>query len=469
MGILIVYCGYLVRIEGGIIMFGMQPITGAVMNSLFFSVSLLGILLFFSTVIRVKFGWFRKYYISASLIAGLIGLVLGPEVLGIIPKGLVSSWGAFSGSLITLVLAPMLITGKLPKLGQLGRITGGQCVWSYLATSLQYAIPCLLSALIFTPLFGVNPLFSSVVEQGWAGGHGTAGGMKVVFDSLGYADGPSLGITSATVGLLFGVIGGTILINYAVRKGYINGVNTSDDNSSELLEGDRREVGSNITISRNVIDIFAFHAGLVGAAIIIGYFLMTAVKTYLHFNLYWFIAAMIGGLIVQVLILKTKWNKCIDKPTLSRIQGLALEFLVAGAIASVKITVIVKYAWPLIIQQGIMMILMPLLLLYFGKRLFRTDWFANSIIVFGTACGVVATGFLLLRLIDPELKTDAAEAFAASRPFCSPFIAGGILTSMMPGLIITYGNLYVGLAWLAVFFVILSVAKVVGLFKFSEV
>ena len=84
--------------------------------------------------------------------------------------------------------------------------------------------------------------------------------MKMVFDALGYADGASLSITSATVGLLYGVIGGTILINYAARKGYINrNVVSHDDNKPELFDKPQWETGSNITISRNVIDIFAFH------------------------------------------------------------------------------------------------------------------------------------------------------------------------------------------------------------------
>lgn len=196
-------------------MFGMKPITGPMIDSLLWSASLLGILLLFATFIRVHFQFLKKYYISASLIAGLIGLILGPEVLRIIPKEVISSWGALSGRLIILVLAPMLITGSFPKLGKLGRVTASQSVWSWLATSAQYAIPCLMSALLFTPLMGVNPLFSTIVEQGWAGGHGTAGGMKMVFDALHYVDGASLSITSATVGLLYGVIGGTIAINYA--------------------------------------------------------------------------------------------------------------------------------------------------------------------------------------------------------------------------------------------------------------
>lgn len=102
-----------------------------------------------------------------------------------------------------------------------------------------------------------------------------------------------------------------------------------------------------------------------------------------------------------------------------------------------------------------------------GSAYFTHNWFENSIIVFGTACGVVATGFLLLRLIDPELKTESAEAFAASRPFCSPFIAGGILTSMMPNLIAQYGNLTVGLAWTVAFVCILIIAKLAGWFKLN--
>lgn len=114
------------------------------------------------------------------------------------------------------------------------------------------------------------------------------------------------------------------------------------------------------------------------------------------------------------------------------------------------------------------MIIMPALLFFFGPRLFKTNWFENTIVVFGTACGVVATGFLLLRLVDPELKTESAEAFAASRPFCSPFIAGGILTSMMPNLIAQYGNLTVGFAWTAAFLGIVLIARGAGLLKFTK-
>lgn len=150
-----------------------------------------------------------------------------------------------------------------------------------------------------------------------------------------------------------------------------------------------------------------------------------------------------------------------------------INLFVATAISKVKMEALSK---ELILLIGALIVVLgavtyipsvTTIFLKFGRRLFTHNWFENSIIVFGTACGVVATGFLLLRLIDPELKTESAEAFAASRPFCSPFIAGGILTSMMPNLIAQYGNLTVGLAWMAAFVCILIIAKLAGWFKLN--
>ena len=69
--------------------------------------------------------------------------------------------------------------------------------FGWMVSLAQYAISMILSAPILIPLFHVDPLFSAIVEEGWLGGHGTAGGMAQVFEELGWADGASLSITSA--------------------------------------------------------------------------------------------------------------------------------------------------------------------------------------------------------------------------------------------------------------------------------
>lgn len=124
-----------------------------------------------------------------------------------------------------------------------------------------------------------------------------------------------------------------------------------------------------------------------------------------------------------------------------------MEFLVAGAVASVSIPVVVEYAVPLLIQQGTMMFVLLFLNLWFAKRIFGKYWFENSMVLFGTYTGVAATGLLLLKTCDPELRSDAPEVFAARAPFCSWALGGGVLTSMTPFWVAQYGALRVGLVY----------------------
>lgn len=439
-------------------------ITGGSLDAVFLYTAILGLLLMAATVLRVKIRFLKKMFIPASLIAGVIGLILGPNVLGIIPKEVTSFWSALSGRLIVIVFAPMMITGALPQFKKLANVAGPQIIFSYICTFAQYAVPLLLGAVLLAPLFGTNDLFGTIVEQGWAGGHGTSGGMTAVFEELGYMDGPSLSITSATVGLIFGIIGGTILINFAARRGWTSVLKAGREEAekSDLYAGEEQPVGSKVTINPDVIDSFGFHAALISIAVFIGWVLNSLLKTYIHFSVSWFVTAMIGGLIVQLVIGKTKWNACIDKETMARIQGISLEFLVAGAVASVNIPIVLAYAKPLIIQQGAMMAVMIALVIFLAPRIFKSDWFENAMVLFGTFCGVAATGLLLLRTCDPEMKTTASEGFAARTPFCSPLIGGGLLTSITPGLVARYGGLTVGGVYLAGVVILLVVPRLFG-------
>ncbi len=445
-------------------MIPLVKLTGGTLDAVFLYTAVLGLLLLVATVIRVHIPLFKRLFIPASLIAGVIGLILGPHMLKIIPAQMYAYWSALAGRLIVLVFAPMLITGSLPQFKKLANIAGPQVVYSYASTFLQYSLPLLLGALLLGPVFGVNDLFGTIVEQGWAGGHGTSGGMSAIFNELGYADGASLSVTSATVGLIFGIVGGTAIINYAVRKGWTSVLKVQKDGEevSDLFGQEKSQIGSRVTISQDVIEGFAFHLSLIGAAMFVGWILVKACKLYLNFSIAWFVTAMIGGLLVQLVIGGTKWNKCIDKATMSRIQGVSLEFLVAGAVASVNVPIVVAYAVPLLIQQGAMMLAMVAMVFFFAPRVFKTNWFENSMVLFGTFCGVAATGLLLLRTVDPEMKTDVSEAFAARTPFCSPLLGGGILTGITPGMVAQYGAFKVGIGYTAALILAFLVPRIFG-------
>jgi ESS family glutamate:Na+ symporter len=74
------------------------------------------------------------------------------------------------------------------------------------------------------------------------------------------------------------------------------------------------------------------------------------------------------------------------------------------------------------------------------------------------ATATTAQGMMVLRIIDPEIETGAAEDYAMAAPLSSPFIGGGIITLAVPFLlekvhvgwivlvsaIVTVGLYYVG-------------------------
>ena len=51
--------------------------------------------------------------------------------------------------------------------------------------------------------------------------------------------------------------------------------------------------------------------------------------------------------------------------------------------------------------------------------------------------GTTATGLLLLRIVDKDLQSGAAEDYALAAPLSAPFIGGGILTLSMPLILLT--------------------------------
>ena len=77
-------------------MIPLNEITGSSLDALFVYMALLGILLLAASWLRLKIPLLKKYYIPASLIAGVIGLILGPYFLGIIPKEIMSVWSGMS-------------------------------------------------------------------------------------------------------------------------------------------------------------------------------------------------------------------------------------------------------------------------------------------------------------------------------------------------------------------------------------
>ena len=422
---------------------------------------ILSLFLVLGKFLRVFIPLLQKLYLPSSIIGGAAALIVFRCFPGLVPSDVVSAIGKLPGFLINIVFAGLFLGVTSPKFSRMIAVAFPQLCFSQFIAWGQYVIGLGLTGFVLMPLFGLSPAFGNLLEIGFEGGHGTVGGMSSVFEKYDWSDGIALGYTVATVGMIIAIIIGMVLVNWANRRGHVQGFMPLEDMDRLHLKGiyRRREQPSagRQTVLCDSVDSLAWHCALIGAAVAIGYAILfvcqhletaafpkASIRIFSGFPL--FPLCMIGGLIIQHAFQRLRIAPLINGDQMKRISGASRDYLVVSAIATIRIEVVLQNWLPLLILIGSGALLSVLMVLFVAPRLFRDAWFERAIADFGQSLGVTATGLLLLRTVDPENKTDAASAFGYKQLLHEPFMGGGIVTALALTLVFTIG-------WLKVFIV----------------
>ena len=192
------------------------------------------ILLLLGVGLRLRFSIFRWLYIPASVLAGMLGLLITQINLSATVTAHTSDWTetlkGWPSFLIAVIFAGMLLERKpAPWRKSISRV-GRQGLMVWVIVLGETAIGLIATWLLIKPFFDVPHSIGTLIETGFAGGHGTAAAMGQVFKhpTIQLDSGLDLGILIATCGLLYGLISGIFWINIAVRRGWIRkqGTNT---------------------------------------------------------------------------------------------------------------------------------------------------------------------------------------------------------------------------------------------------
>ena len=81
--------------------------------TLFVDIGIISLLLLLGKLMRVKIKFIQKLFIPPSLLAGFIGLALGPHGFDVLPIS--SQTGTYAGILITFIFGALPLTSKRPK------------------------------------------------------------------------------------------------------------------------------------------------------------------------------------------------------------------------------------------------------------------------------------------------------------------------------------------------------------------
>ena len=400
-----------------------------------------GILLLIGYFLRSKIRLFQKLFIPASVLGGLVGLLLSKQVLG--------RFCPFSidltpniGSLATVFLAIVFTTQFLGT--KLNKGMAKHSATVFFLNSGIYSLQILVGLAVVLFLMKSNPKvpfgMGMLPFTGWCGGHGMGAAVAPVLETEGVLDANnliSLSNTFATIGMLFGVIFGIIVINICARKGLISSMAGLDSLSADEAKGfvpvkDRRGIVKNVT-TNDVMNPIAFHLAIIFAIMFFAYLLLGQIQKIPFFaqaNI--LMTALVVSLIAGFITRRPSVSKYIEPESLNSISGSALEFLIASSVATTNLDIIVSFGKEMVILNVVIAIVTVAYVLVLGRLWHKKHWVEHSLATFGMATGVVATGFLLVRVADPEGKTGAAANFALGNIFSTLLVDMPLLIAFPP-------------------------------------
>ena len=379
------------------------------LENVILDLSIAGAMMFIGQLLRAKVRLFQELFIPASMIAGFLGLFLGKQFLNILPFS--DSIGSYSYLLVMIVFAAVGIEGVKFNKAEGERI-GSMFNYKMAVFFIQFSIPVLFTLLVLCKTDArINPGFGILLASGFVGGHGTAAAVGATFEKLGFVGATDLAMTFATVGILSGVLGGLMFIKWATKKGYTQYIKDFKDIDNDMRTGmvspeKQASIGKG-TVSSISIDHQCWHAAIL--MIPTGLALLFSTWCYDKFGVSFpeftisFVLALVFSFILNKTGLKEKY---VDTNVTGRISGTCTDLVVFFGISSIKVPVILEYAFPLISMSIVGIIIVFLTVRYFGARMNNACWFERSMFVYGYSTGVFAIGMILLRIIDPEMKSE---------------------------------------------------------------
>ena len=391
-------------------------------------------LLVIAHLLRAGIPWLSRFLIPSSMIAGLIGLALGPGGYDLLPfsRGEDGNTllGTYPGILIVLLFATLLM-GHRPT--QLTRETwrGGRTSFLYNLGSefMQYGVVLCVGVALLTFVFtDLRDEFMVMLPGGFAGGHGTA---AVYADAMPQWEAArSIGFTFATLGILCAVFGGLVLVNLARRRGWIardvpvataDGAQVAPEQSSFLPSLFQASTGR-ATVNSIALEPLAWHVALVLAVYGATVTVMPTIRELLppKFVLPAFVIAMVIGWFVQTALDLAKVGQYVDAKTIGSIGSLASDYLVAFGIASINVQIVLTHAVPLVVFALLGFALCVGWLLIVAPRVYKEHWFESGIFTYGWNTGTIAFGVALLRIVDKRsdsrVLSDYGVAYVAIGP-----------------------------------------------------
>lgn len=379
--------------------------------------ALLSLFLVSGMFLRRHTKFLQDYLIPVNLIGGFIGLIVGYIGISLIDVNS-ERLGAYVYHLLALLFIavslrkPQKSTGNTPiKFGII-----------FIICYLMQAIAGLLIAflLIFTIMPDLFPGIGLLLPLSFGMNPGIAFSFGQNWEIYGFVYGGTVGLSFAAIGFVIAYTVGIITLKRGVEAGKATYLKSAGSLQSVairtgVIDEKHRPSAGKLTTTSEVINSFTLHMALIGLVYAITYYFMLAVESGLmavgaerEVPTLWsfhFIVAAIIALFARRVIDFAGLSNWIDDSTMTHSGNLFMDYMVVASVAAITIAVVSMYWIPLLLMSAVVGLITFLVIRWATKSLFKDFQLERYIAIFGNMTGTLQSSLVLLRVLDPDLKS----------------------------------------------------------------
>jgi ESS family glutamate:Na+ symporter len=275
---------------------------------------------------------------------------------------------------------------------------------------------------IFPDFFAAAGL---ILPMGFGQGTGQALNFGKIYESMGFTNGASFGLSVAAIGFLVGCLVGVLYLNILKKRGKLKvqeeRKEIANDLNSDIYAPDEAPLTESVDKLTMQLG-FVFGVYIVTYLVILG--LSFLAENYLgNFGvstlkpLFWgfnFLFGSVFAIVAKKIVSKLRKAKImnhayINDYMMNRLSGVFFDIMIVAGIAAINWQELKGYLWPLLIICTLGGIATFLYLKYVCKKIYPEYEHEAFFSMFGMLTGTASTGMILLREIDPNYETPAAD------------------------------------------------------------
>ena len=381
-------------------------------------------------LLRQKVSLIRKSLMPVAVLAGFLLLIA--KYAGLVKlDGAIMETLVYHGIALGFIAMSLRVPAQKQSAGGdlTGLKSGAVIVSTYLVQGITGLIITLFLAYTFMP--GLFKAAGLLLPMGYGQGPGQANNIGSSYEALGFAGGRSFGLSIAAAGYLVACIVGVVILNILSRRGKLGAARRSaaEEPGVDFFQSkDEIPVSDSIdklSVQIAMVVLVYLATYLAAWGITSGIAALSAGLAGTVNTLIWGFNFIIGSalaILLRVLLEKAKKAGLIRRQyqnnyLLNRISGFFFDIMIVAGIASINLEDIRGLWVPFVLMAVAGAAVTWLHLRFVCRDVYRDYYYEGLISMYGMLTGTISSGVLLLREIDPDLATPAANNLITGSSF----------------------------------------------------